>query len=432
MSEMLLVEEVEYVVVVDGFIPVPGPPGEAGGGITILGELTDPADLPDDRHGRATARSSTANLWTWTAEGEWLNLGPVGGPPGPAGPDRSNWAGRPGRGPRVKPAAPGPAGPPGARPPSTGPAGPQGDPGPAGEKGDPGEAGRVAAVSVLDVRRRPQPRHRERPGPHQRRQHHSCGWPRSTPTATTVQLGLATVAADDRSSCEPPTGRRWICRSPGPRSTTAPTGRSRCRSSPVRSPKGPAPSSTFIASPASAATRWHRRPGPHQDVDRRLRRRLGNPHRRWRCGITTEDAVDAVAAALVAGNNVDITYDDAADTITVDVEALAIADISGLQTALDAKETPAGAQTKVDTHVNDTSAAHAASAVSYAGSTSLSATTVEAALDELDTEKQPLDADLTTIAGLTATTDNVIQSGEFNLGVAHPRPVEDHARPDQV
>lgn len=38
-------------------------------------------------------------------------------------------------------------------------------------------------------------------------------------------------------------------------------------------------------------------------------------------------------------------------------------------------------------HVNDTTAAHAASAIGYAGSGGLSATDVEAALDELDTEK---------------------------------------------
>jgi hypothetical protein len=38
-------------------------------------------------------------------------------------------------------------------------------------------------------------------------------------------------------------------------------------------------------------------------------------------------------------------------------------------------------------HTGDASAAHAASAVSYAGATNLAATDVEAALDELDTEK---------------------------------------------
>lgn len=93
-------------------------------------------------------------------------------------------------------------------------------------------------------------------------------------------------------------------------------------------------------------------------------------------GITTEDAVDAVATALTAGNNIDITYDDTANTITVDVEALTKSDV-GL------------------TNVDNTSDVN--KPVSTATQTALNA-------------KQPLDTDLTTIAGLTATTDNVIQS----------------------
>jgi hypothetical protein len=44
-------------------------------------------------------------------------------------------------------------------------------------------------------------------------------------------------------------------------------------------------------------------------------------------GITTEDAVDAVAMALQAGNNVDITYNDAANTILIDVETLTATDV---------------------------------------------------------------------------------------------------------
>ena len=54
-------------------------------------------------------------------------------------------------------------------------------------------------------------------------------------------------------------------------------------------------------------------------------------------GIDAEAAVDAVAAALVAGNNIDVTYNDAANTITVDVEALTTADVAGLDAALTAK-----------------------------------------------------------------------------------------------
>ncbi len=48
---------------------------------------------------------------------------------------------------------------------------------------------------------------------------------------------------------------------------------------------------------------------------------------------------------------------------------------------------PAGVAAAIAAHTGDTSAAHAASAISYAGSTNLSSTDVEAALDELDSEK---------------------------------------------
>lgn len=47
-------------------------------------------------------------------------------------------------------------------------------------------------------------------------------------------------------------------------------------------------------------------------------------------------------------------------------------------------------------HVTDPTAAHAASAISYAGSTGLAATDVEGALDELDSEKAPLDSPVLT------------------------------------
>ena len=45
-------------------------------------------------------------------------------------------------------------------------------------------------------------------------------------------------------------------------------------------------------------------------------------------GITVETAIDAVAAALKPGNNIDITYDDELGTITVHVEPLTKADVS--------------------------------------------------------------------------------------------------------
>lgn len=75
----------------------------------------------------------------------------------------------------------------------------------------------------------------------------------------------------------------------------------------------------------------------------------------------------------------------------------------------------AEALTAFEDHVIGTSAVHAASAISYAGNTGLSAADVEAALDELDNEKQPLDATLTSLAGgviaeeLTNTATSALQ-----------------------
>ena len=119
----------------------------------------------------------------------------------------------------------------------------------------------------------------------------------------------------------------------------------------------------------------------------------------------------AGAGLLPQAKVANLTTDLAAKALTTDLTTHA-ADTTAIHGIADTSvlETTTGAQAKVDLHVNDTTAAHAATAISYAGSTNLVATTVEAALDELDAEKQPLDTDLTTIAGLTATTGNIILS----------------------
>ena len=49
---------------------------------------------------------------------------------------------------------------------------------------------------------------------------------------------------------------------------------------------------------------------------------------------TDENARDAIGTALTAGNNIDITVNDAGDTITIDVEALTTADLSDFSTAV--------------------------------------------------------------------------------------------------
>lgn len=175
MSDDVIVEEAALVTLIDGFVPVPGPPGP---GINVIGELADPADLP------ATANSGDSyliagDLWTFTETDGWVNAGHIQGPqgepgpqgpagadstvPGPAGPQGPTGATGPqgpqgdtgpagaagatgATGPQGPTGAQGPAGATGATGPqgpagATGATGPQGDPGPAGPQGDPGEAG---------------------------------------------------------------------------------------------------------------------------------------------------------------------------------------------------------------------------------------------------------------------------------------------------
>nr|WP_324128882.1 hypothetical protein [Aeromicrobium sp.] len=60
-------------------------------------------------------------------------------------------------------------------------------------------------------------------------------------------------------------------------------------------------------------------------------------------------------------------------------------------------------------HLDDTSDAHDASAISFSAIGNIAATDVQAAIAELDTEKQAGDADLTAIAGLSPSNDDVIQ-----------------------
>jgi hypothetical protein len=79
--------------------------------------------------------------------------------------------------------------------------------------------------------------------------------------------------------------------------------------------------------------------------------------------------------------------------------------------AYDALGAAAAAQTAAEAtaaaalsgHTGDTSDAHDASAISVTPTGAIAATDVQAALAELDTEKQPLDSDLTAIAALTTT-----------------------------
>lgn len=54
-------------------------------------------------------------------------------------------------------------------------------------------------------------------------------------------------------------------------------------------------------------------------------------------GITAEDALDAVGTALVAGEGIDITVNDGADTITIDAEAASATNAGIIEIATDAE-----------------------------------------------------------------------------------------------
>lgn len=62
-------------------------------------------------------------------------------------------------------------------------------------------------------------------------------------------------------------------------------------------------------------------------------------------------------------------------------------------------------ETDLAAHEADAAGAHAASAISNTPAGNIVATTVQAAIDELDSEKQPLDATLTAFAGVTFAAD---------------------------
>lgn len=177
---------------------------------------------------------------------------------------------------------------------------------------------------------------------------------------------------------------------------------------------------------------------------------------------------DTMGAALVGGDNVTITPSDAGDTITIDAAgggggAATLDDLTDVTItagatgdvlrhngtawvdspgtthfeAAGAVSTHEGApdphtqyatNDDLDAHLNDTTDAHDATAISYAGSTGLSATTVEAALDELDTEKSSTahnhdgdyealgavsthSADTTAVHGIANTANLVVGDG---------------------
>jgi hypothetical protein len=120
-------------------------------------------------------------------------------------------------------------------------------------------------------------------------------------------------------------------------------------------------------------------------------------------GGVTAHAADTTGVHGIADTSVLVTATDLSTGLATKAatsHSHAISDVTSLQSALDAKATA----TSVSDHLSDTSDAHDASAISYAGGTGMSATDVEAALDELATEKAnaadvATDSELSTVKG---------------------------------
>jgi len=121
---------------------------------------------------------------------------------------------------------------------------------------------------------------------------------------------------------------------------------------------------------------------------------------------SASEEVQDIVGTMVTGNTetgIAVTYDDTnaklnfvAEVTQAELDALAASAVLDGDTAAGVLSgtypSPGFAvdmatQAELDAHINDTSAAHAASAISYAGGTGISSTDVEAALDELATEK---------------------------------------------
>jgi hypothetical protein len=150
-----------------GAIGPEGPQGPAGTGINMLGQVPTEADLPvGANQGDAWIVQATGDLWSWNGS-EWINLGPIQGPPGeqgiqgpigPTGPSGTNGVdGSPGAEGPAGPAGPqglkGDTGDTGATGPQgeIGPAGPQGEIGPEGPIGPQGEPGPPGSGGGLDI-----------------------------------------------------------------------------------------------------------------------------------------------------------------------------------------------------------------------------------------------------------------------------------------
>jgi multidrug efflux pump subunit AcrA (membrane-fusion protein) len=135
----------------------------------------------------------------------------------------------------------------------------------------------------------------------------------------------------------------------------------------------------------------------------------------------TTDAHDASAisfspAGTIAATDVQAAIDEVSGDISTvatdlwnhigdssdahDASAISIADAGANYTATDVEAALAEVFDALEAHIADDTAVHAGSAVSFTPAGNIAATDVQAAIEELDSEKQPLDATLTDLAAL--------------------------------
>lgn len=126
--------------------------------------------------------------------------------------------------------------------------------------------------------------------------------------------------------------------------------------------------------------------------------------------VGTTDTQSLTNKTVVVASNT-ITTAASGNLVATELNA-ALAELDGQDTTLQSNIDTV--QSNVDTvstnlsnHINDITAAHAASAIGNTPAGNIAATDVQAAINELDTEKQPLDATLTALAGTLTAANKV-------------------------
>lgn len=119
--------------------------------------------------------------------------------------------------------------------------------------------------------------------------------------------------------------------------------------------------------------------------------------------VGTSDSQTLTNKTIVVASNA-VTTAASGNLAAVELNAA----LAELQTDIDTRATT----TALNNHINDTTDAHAASAIGNTPSGNLAASDVQAALNELQSDvdgRQPLDAELTALAGLASAADKGIQ-----------------------